>query len=54
MFGPEITVTRSAGNCLYEIDNKNALELYKKYLGRYAEELPGSAFLFPSKAEQNT
>ncbi|MCC6371722.1 MAG: FIST C-terminal domain-containing protein [Bacteroidia bacterium] len=47
VFGLERTVTHSASNVLYEIDNKNALELYKQYLGKYADELPGSALLFP-------
>ena len=46
-FGPERHVTRVSGNRLYEIDHKNALEIYKKYLGKYAAELPGSALLFP-------
>jgi hypothetical protein len=46
-FGLERTVTKSHNNILYEIDHKNALDLYKKYLGKYAEELPGSALLFP-------
>lgn len=46
-FGLERTVTQSYNNILYEIDHKNALDLYKKYLGKYAEELPGSALLFP-------
>ncbi|MDR6157065.1 hypothetical protein QF023_000581 [Chryseobacterium sp. SLBN-27] len=46
-FGLEKTVTKSHHNVLYEIDKKNALELYKKYLGKYAEGLPGSALLFP-------
>lgn len=46
-FGLEKTVTKSRHNVLYEINGKNALELYKKYLGKYAQELPGSALLFP-------
>lgn len=46
-FGLERTVTKSKDNVLYEIDNKNALDLYKNYLGKYAKELPGSALLFP-------
>ncbi|HAY3563254.1 TPA: histidine kinase [Elizabethkingia meningoseptica] len=46
-FGLERTVTRSQNNILYEIDHRNALDLYKKYLGKYIEELPGSALLFP-------
>jgi hypothetical protein len=46
-FGPERTITRSNKNSLYEIDGRNALDLYKEYLGPYKEELPGSALLFP-------
>lgn len=46
-FGPERTITRSDKNVLYEIDGKNALDLYKEYLGPYKDELPGSALLFP-------
>lgn len=47
IFGPERRVTRSTHNVLYEIDGKNALALYKKYLGPEAAQLPGSALLFP-------
>jgi hypothetical protein len=47
MFGPEREVTKSSGNRLDEIDGKNALDLYKKYLGPDADQLPGSALLFP-------
>lgn len=47
MFGPERTVTRSVANRLFEINQENALALYRKYLGDYADELPGSALLFP-------
>ncbi len=46
-FGPKRKVTRSEGNVLYEIDGVSALELYKKYLGDKAKELPASALLFP-------
>lgn len=46
-FGPMRTITKSHKNVLYEIDGENALELYKKYLGNYAEQLPSSALLFP-------
>lgn len=46
-FGLERIVTKSESNVLYEIDGKNVLDLYKIYLGKYAEELPGSALLFP-------
>jgi hypothetical protein len=47
MFGPERTVTRSQSNQLFELNGENALDIYRKYLGRYAEDLPGSALLFP-------
>ena len=47
VFGIERTITKSNGNVLYEIDDTNALAIYKTYLGKYAEELPGSALLFP-------
>ncbi len=47
MFGPERTITRSDGNVLYEVDGQNALDLYKRYLDTYAEQLPASALLFP-------
>jgi len=46
-FGHERVITKSDKNVLYEIDNKNALDLYKQYLGDYVNELPGSALLFP-------
>lgn len=46
-FGPERLITKSSGNILYEFDNQCALDLYKKYLGEHAEELPSSALLFP-------
>jgi hypothetical protein len=57
-FGPEREITRSEGNVLYELDKKPALELYKLYLGEEADNLPGSALLFPlmvrSASDQNT
>ncbi|MFY8160253.1 MAG: FIST signal transduction protein [Candidatus Kapaibacteriota bacterium] len=46
-FGPLRTITKSDKNVLFEIDGENALDLYKKYLGDYAEQLPGAALLFP-------
>lgn len=46
-FGQERTITKSDKNILYEIDKRNALDLYKEYLGDYVNELPGSALLFP-------
>jgi hypothetical protein len=46
-FGPERLITRSKANVLYELDGKSALELYKKYLGEHAKELPAAGLLFP-------
>jgi hypothetical protein len=46
-FGPQRLVTRSRGNVVYELDNQPALELYRRYLGGHADELPASGLLFP-------
>lgn len=46
-FGPMRTITKSVKNVLYEVDGESALDLYKQYLGDYAQSLPGSALLFP-------
>jgi hypothetical protein len=46
-FGPRRAITRAEGNVLYELDGEPALELYKRYLGEEANNLPGSALLFP-------
>ncbi len=46
-FGAERYVTRSVGNVVYEIDHKPALEIYTKYLGEMAKELPSSGLRFP-------
>lgn len=47
LFGPERRITRSSGAVLFELDGRPALELYKRYLGEQASQLPGSALLFP-------
>lgn len=47
-------VTKSKDNILYELDGKPALEIYKKYLGEKAKELPGSALLFPLEIKEDT
>lgn len=52
-FGPERMITKSKGNVLYEIDGEPALELYKRYLGERAKELPSSALLFPLSIRKN-
>ena len=46
-FGPERLVTRSRGNVLSELDGQSALELYKQYLGKYADQLPAAGLHFP-------
>ncbi len=53
IFGIERRVTRSKANVLYELDRKPALELYKKYLGDRAADLPASALLFPLSIRLN-
>lgn len=52
-FGPDRVVTKSKGNVLYELDNKPALDLYKKYLGEKSKELPGAALLYPLKVKSD-
>ena len=46
-FGTDRLITKSSGNVLYELDGESALDLYKRYLGDYAKDLPSSALLFP-------
>jgi hypothetical protein len=46
-FGVDREVTKSKSNVLYELDGHPALELYKRYLGDHASNLPASALLFP-------
>ena len=46
-FGIERQITRSEGNVLYEVDGKPALDLYKRYLGDKAIDLPSSGLRFP-------
>ena len=52
-FGPEREVTLSDKNVLYKIGERYALDLYKEYLGKYAEELPGSSLYFPLSMKEN-
>ncbi|MFO1257094.1 MAG: FIST N-terminal domain-containing protein [Gammaproteobacteria bacterium] len=53
IFGPERMITKSKGNVVYEIDGEPALDLYKRYLGDRAQELPASALLFPLSIRKN-
>jgi hypothetical protein len=46
-FGPARKVTRSVHNVLYELDGEPALDVYKRYLGEHAKDLPAAGLLFP-------
>ncbi|MBL8470844.1 MAG: FIST C-terminal domain-containing protein [Rhodocyclaceae bacterium] len=46
-FGPARRVTRCDGSILYELDGEPALDVYKRYLGDHARDLPASGLLFP-------
>jgi len=46
-FGPVRKATRSHENILYELDGEPALNIYKRYLGEHARDLPTSGLLFP-------
>ena len=52
-FGPTRKVTSCVGNILYALDGAPALDVYKKYLGEYAKDLPGSGLLFPFEMLSN-
>jgi hypothetical protein len=49
VFGPRRTITRAEGTTLFELDGKPALDLYERYLGDEAGDLPGSGLFFPLK-----
>jgi hypothetical protein len=51
-FGAERKVTKSVGNIIYEIDGEPALDLYKRYLGEEAKELPMSGLYFPISVKE--
>ena len=46
-FGPARRVTRSENNVLFELDGEPALDVYRRYLGDYAKDLPAAGLLFP-------
>ena len=46
-FGPVRRITRARDNVLYELDGESALEVYRRYLGPWAKDLPASGLLFP-------
>jgi hypothetical protein len=47
LFGPERVVTSASVAAVHELDGERALDVYKRYLGDFAAELPGAALLFP-------
>jgi hypothetical protein len=46
-FGPARKVTRCDHNVLLELDGEPALDIYRRYLGEHAKDLPASGLLFP-------
>ncbi len=52
-FGPERTITKSAGKVLMELDHQPALDVYKRYLGAHAAGLPGTGLLFPLTIQES-
>ena len=46
-FGPVRHITRAKDNVLQELDGEPALAIYRRYLGEWAKDLPGSGLLFP-------
>lgn len=46
-FGPIRRVSRCEGNRLYRLESERALDVYRRYLGEYAHDLPASGLLFP-------
>lgn len=46
-FGSERLITKSSGNVLYELDGMPVLDFYKKYLGKYTDDLQHSLLRFP-------
>lgn len=52
-FGDELTITRSEGNVLYELNGRNALDLYKELLGPFGYALPAIGLSFPLSVWQD-
>jgi hypothetical protein len=53
-FGPKRRITRSRDNILFELDGQPALDLYKRYLGDRAADLPATGLLYPLELLANT
>lgn len=52
-YGPEREVTLSEKNVLYKIGDRFALDIYKEYLGKHANDLPSTAFFFPLSIKES-
>lgn len=46
-FGIERTITRAENNTVFEIDGEPALDLYRRYLGEHAGQLPMISLQYP-------
>lgn len=46
-FGKPRTVTRAEGNVVYELDHQKALDVYERYLGDEAKDLPAAGLVYP-------
>ncbi|MBF0124582.1 MAG: FIST C-terminal domain-containing protein [Magnetococcales bacterium] len=46
-FGPIRKVTHCQGNIIYSLDGEPALDIYRRYLGEHASQLPATGLLFP-------
>jgi hypothetical protein len=53
IFGPQRVVTRSAGNVVFELDGRSALDLYEDYLGELAGGLPATGLRFPLQIKKD-
>lgn len=52
-FGVDRVITKSRKNVVYAVDGQPALELYKKYLGEFAADLPASGLRFPMSIKKD-
>lgn len=52
-FGTQRVITKSDANILYELDGEPALDLYRRYLGEYADQLPNSGLRFPLSIKES-
>jgi len=53
-FGIYRRITKSVNNIVYEIDGQPALDLYKKYLGEYVQNLNANGLRFPFSVKRES